>query len=66
MSNKIIINKLLDIARSINNGYNTLSYLSSMDLENSKEYNDTLKDMDRYFLLETVTCNKIDDGVIED
>ena len=66
MSNKIIINKLLDIARSINNGYNTLSYLSSMDLENSKEYNDTLKDMDRYFLLETVTCNKIDDDVIED
>lgn len=60
MELELIIREILSISRNINNTYNTLMDLSSMNLENSKQFSETLEDLDYYFTEEDNLYNNLD------
>ena len=60
----IILNQLVNLAHAINNEYYNLMYYEDMNIKNTKNFGETIKNMEKYILIEIDTYQEIDSQLV--
>lgn len=60
----IILNQLVNLAHAINNEYYNLMYYEEMNIKNTKNFGEAIKNMEKYILIEIDTYQEIDSQLV--
>lgn len=60
----IILNQLVNLAHAINNEYYNLMYYEEMNIKNTKNFGESIKNMEKYILIEIDTYQEIDSQLV--